>query len=268
MLSAQNAVQAICQYMFDELNFDYFDYHHYYDDGRSLILINDQGDGLRKSFLQRYFAEGIYLQPDDLDALRKLYHSQKKLFGFRTAEYSLLDQLPTTLKHRKALELTQSFQIGNRIYFVERHSDHVELAGFGSNFHNSNFCNFCVQNMVILQSFIKYFRDEGHNLIEAAKKNPVLIAPLSTYQSPNQRFDRMQYVGYDFKNNKKINLSLTGQEAASLKQLGTGKTFKEAAKNLLISPPTVENHIYSAKMKSKCKSTDELLELFSTLTRR
>ena len=266
LLSTQDAVQAICQYMFDELDFDYFDYGHYYDDGRTFHLLNDTGDGRGKSFVKSYYNEGLYITIDELEYLRKKYCSAENLFGFFTADIAFTDELPDKVKHRTQMEIGESFSIGPRIYLFKRYKDYVELSGFGSNIHKHNFYNFCIQNLPILESFIKYFREEAQDLIEMTKKECVTLSPRSDYQQEDSRY--RNFVGYDFRKKQKINMRLTGQEAASLQQLASGKTFKEAAKNLLISPRTVESYIHNAKTKIGCQSTHELLEIFSNLTRR
>ena len=265
-LSIQDAVQSICQYMFDELNFDHFDYGHYYDDGRTFHLLNDTGDGCGKSFVKSYYNEGLCITIDELEYLRKKYCSAENLFGFFTADIAFTDDLPDKARHRKNIEISNSFSIGPRIYLFKRYKDYVELSGFGSNIHKHNFYNFCIQNFPILESFIKYFREEAKGIIEMTKKECVTIAPRSDFQQEDSRY--RNFVGYDFRGNQKINMRLTGQEAASLQQLASGKTFKEAAKKLLISPRTVESYIHNAKTKISCQSTRELLEVFSNLASR
>ena len=266
LLNTQDAVQAICQYMFDELNFDYFDYGHYYDDGRTFHLFNDTGNGCGKSFAKSYYNEGLYITIDELEYLRKKYCSAEKLFGFFTADIAFTDDLPDKAKHRTQMEIGNSFSIGPRIYLFKRYKDYVELSGFGSNIHKHNFYNFCIQNFPILESFIRYFREEAKGLIEMTKKECVTISPRSDYQQEDSRY--RNFVGYDFNKNQKINMRLTVQESASLQQLASGKTFKQAAKNLLISPRTVESYIYNARTRIGCQSTHALLEIFSNLASR
>ena len=144
------------------------------------------------------------------------------------------------------------------------------MAGFGSSYYDSDtFCNFCVQNMPILHNFVKYFKIEAKALIEAAEKDPILIDSYSGLaQQSICKLDYVAYDGYDFKLKKQITLRLTKQEAACLEMLSTGKTFKEVARSLTISPRTVEGHIYNVKMKSKTDSTNHLIKMFSNLVKR
>jgi DNA-binding CsgD family transcriptional regulator len=58
-----------------------------------------------------------------------------------------------------------------------------------------------------------------------------------------------------------IDIAFTHREYATLLQLAHGKTFKEAAQVLQISPRTVETHIN--KMKNKTNfPTSKLIRLF------
>ena len=213
------------------------------------------------------YDDELYVRVNDLEQIIKGYDDTLCLIGFWTPQFNVTDGLANEPIYRKQMEIAYLCNIDHRVVFSQQFKDYIEITTFGtSSYQTSTFLNFCIQNLIVLQNFIQYFKTEAEDLIEAAKKDPIMLSPRSPLKAPKST--SMDFVGYDFKNKKKITLKLTGQEAASLKQLGTGKTFKEAAKNLLISPRTVENHIYSAKMKSGCNSTNDLVELFSTLTRR
>jgi DNA-binding CsgD family transcriptional regulator len=149
---------------------------------------------------------------------------------------------------------------------LRRYKKYTEISGFGSNSYGQSFHNFCLQNAIILHSFVEYFREEAKSLIADSEKRCTTISSGLTYEIPDP--NRQNFVGYDFKKKKKIILSLTYQEAACLQQLAKGKTFKEIAKNLLISPRTVQNYIYNAQIKSGFHSVHDLLETFSNLVCR
>jgi DNA-binding CsgD family transcriptional regulator len=63
---------------------------------------------------------------------------------------------------------------------------------------------------------------------------------------------------HHFANGNEINLTKKEKECASL--LLTGKTSNEIAKNLFISPRTVEKHIDSLRNKTQCRRKAELIQ--------
>lgn len=100
LLNTQDAVQAICQFMLDELKFNHFDYGYYYDSGKNFTLTNDTGNGCGKTWLQRYYEEGVYITIDELEQLRQKYNNPRQLIGFLTPEIAVTDELPNKSKHR------------------------------------------------------------------------------------------------------------------------------------------------------------------------
>ncbi|RZI45940.1 helix-turn-helix transcriptional regulator [Candidatus Finniella inopinata] len=264
MLSVQDAVQAICQYMFDQLDFNHFSYRRYYDDGKTINLVNSDADDNGRTYIKALYGEDLYVRTEDLKRMTTRKAITPRLMGFLTPQFGVADGLANAPFYRKQMELASLCNIGNRVGFYQRFKNYIEISAFGSSSYEMGvFLNFCIQNLSVFQNFIQYFRTAAEDLIEMAIKDPIMLSSPSTLKSPQSSV--VNFVGHDFKNNRKITLRLTGQEAAILQQLSKGQTFKGAAKNMLISPRTVENHIYSAKMKSKCNSTNELVELFSNL---
>ena len=161
------------------------------------------------------------------------------------------------------MELATTCLIKQRIYFGYRHKDYMELVGFGSNAYTGNFHTFCMQNLHVFRNFISYFREEAKDIIKAAQKEALNTPPSSTYHlSSNTHQD---FNGYDFFNKRKISLRLTNQESACVQQLLQGKSFKETAKFLTLSPRTVESYIKNIKNKTGYESTSELLDFLFRL---
>ncbi len=181
---AQDAVQSICQFMFDELDFDHFSYRRHYDSGRTVHFISNNESGHGRSFLKTLYGEGVYASIDHIAQLTNAYGKIPRVFGFVTPQFSMTDVLINHQVYRKQMEFAQSFNIGNRVVFSQRFKDYYEISTFvGSSYETGVFCNFCTHNLRILQNFIKYFREQAKDLIDAAEKDPIMIAPGSTYKS-------------------------------------------------------------------------------------
>ncbi|RZI45945.1 LuxR C-terminal-related transcriptional regulator [Candidatus Finniella inopinata] len=267
-LSVQDAVQAICQNMFDELNFDYFGYRRQYFDGTTIHLMNSGKDGNGGSFLKALYGEGVYFSVDEIEQVITSFDSSSHLFGFVTPKFSLTDGLTNQLIYQKQIEIAHIFNIGkNKTAFFQNSQDFTDMIIFGSSFHETGtFCNFCIQNLSVLQNFVKYFRRQAKSLIEAAKEDPILLAPSLTYKIPKTNL--LNFTGYNFKEKRKITLQFTEQEANSLELLASGKTVGGIASDLRISLHAVKNHFHEATKRSDFQTIYELLKIFPTLARR
>lgn len=266
MLASCDRIQSICQWMFDQLNFNHFDYGHYYDNGKTFHLTNDRCSGYGQASLKSYYAEEIYITFNELDSLsRKWSNPNDYLFGFLTPELAFTDELPERLKYRKQMEILANYSIYRRIYFFSYQKDHFEVVGFGCNSREDNFHSICIQNLPILRSFITYFRHQAKDIIEAAEQQAVYTLPIDMCNKPSLHIHQ-DFIGYDFFNKKKLQLRLTNQEAACLTKLAQGKSFKETARLLTLSPRTVESYLHNIKNKMGCDSTSELLNIFCNLT--
>ncbi|WP_165380357.1 LuxR C-terminal-related transcriptional regulator [Candidatus Finniella inopinata] len=181
--------------------------------------------------------------------------------------FSATDTLMKHPTYRKQMEIALSCNMENRVVFYQRFKDYCEISIFGSSFHDTAaFCNFCIQNLSVLQNFVKYFRSQAKSLIEAANEDPILLDPCSSYKILETNL--LNFVGYNFKEKRKITLQLTEQEANSLELLASGKTVEEVAKNLQLSSYIVKSHIGEMIKKSECQSIYGLLKIFPTLAPR
>ena len=74
----------------------------------------------------------------------------------------------------------------------------------------------------------------------------------------------LQHIGFD-QSNSNINTQLTERELDCLISLSRGKTLKEVAKELNISPRTVETHLERIKYKFNCQTKTQAIDLFISI---
>lgn len=225
-------------------------------------LTNDLGDDEKKNWLYTHYSEGFNPTIDEIEQIRQKYNNPLQFMVFFTPDVTIAGGL--ALKHLRNIELGERYNVKKRIYFGYRHKEYLELSGFGSQTHGNDFYDLCIQNLPTFRSFINYFKIQAKDLIEKAQKEAVYLCPLS--EQKNIPSPRQDFVRYDFFNKRKIVLRLTAQEAACLQSLAHGKTFKETAKLLTLSPRTVESYIRNIKNKVDCDNTSELINLFSSFT--
>ena len=255
--------------MFDQLNFNHFSYSFFYDDGQNFNLINDTGDGMGKKFLQNCYAKGLYGTINEVEAIRLRSCDPQQCAGFLTPEVAATDVLPDAAirtKYHHQISLAKKCNVSHRIYFTYRRKNYLRLTGFGSNAYPKQFHNFCLQHLPIFRQFIIYFEKEARVLLQEAGKFSLHLPPLSL---PQLFLRGVQYfVGYDFVNKRKIELKLTLQESACLQKLTEGKSVKEIAQVLQLSPKTIETQIANLKRKLRCSHTSQLIDIFLTLSHR
>jgi LuxR family transcriptional regulator, quorum-sensing system regulator SolR len=140
-----------------------------------------------------------------------------------------------------------NFDISNGISIAERHADYMEYFAFATTRKNTSIINtFYINNLDILQKYCLYFREQAKNLLATGEKNRILTRNLIT--DPSQRTD--------LPNNASKILTNRQLDCASL--LLKGKTYKEIATQLNLSPRTVETHLNVLKTKFDCRNTVDL----------
>ena len=264
LLSSSDYIHSLCQYLFEQLNFNHFSYGHYYDNGQTFRLMNDEGSGMGKKFLHSYYSEGLYANIEELQHLKSVFGNYQRLVGFKTPEISMADNVSHPTMRSKLcnqIELAKSSGVTHQISFGYRYKDYTSIIAFGSSSYATGFHNFCMQHLAVFRQFIEYFEQEAHSLLEKVKAQAI-----STLDTPQKSVFRTEnFMGYDFLNKRQINLQLSPREIECLQKLTEGKSMKEAARVLSLSPRTVENYINNLKLKFNTQNTSQLLDTFLTL---
>lgn len=173
-----------------------------------------------------------------------------------------------------AYDWQSSFSIGHPIYFIEYERDYFDLIIYGAKSNNPNIINVYLSNIEILEQFKIYFKDNAKKLIEQSNKNRIwLPGAMSANMTASKQIQEHE----NFKNkilkqleikryiplgaDKKILLS--NRELDTMKQLSLGCTLKEAAKNMNISPRTVETHLNHIRQKLGVFRKSDIIKLLS-----
>lgn len=169
-----------------------------------------------------------------------------------------------------------SFNIGQPIYFIEHETDYFDLFVFGSTPDNLDIINFYIGNIDILEKFKLYFKSKAKKLIEKSTQNRVWLPGV---MSANMLAAKDNHERELFKNNIlrqleikqyilpgiKQDISLSRRELDTIRQLTNGCTVKEAARNLDLSPRTVESYLNNIKYKLCLTKKSEIIQLLSEL---
>lgn len=108
-----------------------------------------------------------------------------------------------------------------------------------------------LRNIDLLQAFLGYFRKEAKELIDESAKNPIRC-PFIKPNEENRKFDHTEIITNDFLrelNQRSRRGELSAREIDCIYFTSLDMTAKEIARELNISPKTVERHLENAKNK-------------------
>ena len=119
-----------------------------------------------------------------------------------------------------------------------------------------------MESFLLLGKFLKYFMENvGLDIAMAREKNDVLITPKLYLQEQSKTLPSEQERAFleELDIFTKRNDPLSSRERECISLCSYGKTAKEVARNLKMSPRTVEAHLAHAKEKLDCKNIKELI---------
>lgn len=160
-------------------------------------------------------------------------------------------------------EGAQHFDFGNGISIAKSSGQEKALACFYSSYNNHKINEFYVNNINLLKSYIEYFEEQVHSIIQASDR---LVTP-QRYLGDSASRDSSKFEAESrvlFRNGKIIKvktqeLNLTNREIECIRLCAKGFSAKMIARQLNVSPRTVESHINSAKEKLNCRNVSELV---------
>ena len=159
--------------------------------------------------------------------------------------------------HNPILEKAREFNIDHGITFIEPCFDGCEFFFIGTEVKRHDVMSKYLANLDLIERFFDYFRDKAKPIIAEAIRQKITIpgkfdvAPKLFY--PNE-FNRSGFL------NSLSPIEFTSRELDCIRLLTKGYTQKMIAKELTISPRTVETHLNHIKDKTATNSKDELVK--------
>jgi DNA-binding CsgD family transcriptional regulator len=251
----RNSIRPLCASLFSQVQLiNYFDYQHYYDDGRVFTTCT------HPEYIKHYYAEGVYITINEMEKLRQSYGSPKKMNGFFCKEIAMTDSLELKNKGRLNIALGEQFNIEKRFYLAKREKNYIELVGIGTNQVEKmqDFMLLCLENLQIFNAFIDYFKDVGRGIINTFKGEMIT----SPYKLECKQ-ENKQLKHHNFKTGN--NFSLSSREYECLESMALGRPMKETAHLLNLSPRTIEAHMNNIKIKTGFYAKSQLVSFFQSL---
>jgi DNA-binding CsgD family transcriptional regulator len=239
----------ICSEFFRFLNLNYFAYGFYNDGAHFTLRTNLE--------LCKYTLEHNLFSINSKvsqDRIRQIPLAQIKAF--------VNSGKPQDALHQCVFD----FNIWNSLCIMLRKEHSLHWWTFGTDRNNYGILSEYVNKRPLFESFIRYFNHAAVDIINV-NDNLKIIHPGyripaydPTYDNASQQLQTRFLKETMSPTNKKM--YLTKREAECINYLGQGKTAKEVANLLKISPRTVEYYLQNARLRLKCSDRSHLINFF------
>lgn len=161
--------------------------------------------------------------------------------------------------HQPILNKAREFNIDHGITFVEPQQDGCEFFFIGTNVDKPQIMNKYLSHIDLLERFLDYFREKAKPLIDRAMKEKIIIPNKFEKAPQNLICKDLDRAGF-------INLlnpqHFSVREMDCIRLLTRGYTHKMIAKELGISPRTVETYLEHIKDKTDTHTKGEVGQIF------
>lgn len=253
LFTASADINDLCKPLSEYFDITYFRYVRSYDNGLQADLCNNAN-----------WADFFYLE--------KKYH-RISAFNKHPTLYQTGSILWENLHASKPIliEGKERFKIDHGITLIQRQCDSTEFFHFGTTPNNTHINNIYINNLDLFKRFALYFKDKAGTLIKRAetkklsthsahKKHPVDDALLFNKVKTEAFINELSIQNYHLEGKLK-GIILTDREFECVKQLAKGKTAKNIAQHLALSPRTIEGYINKIKIKINCQTKSEMISL-------
>lgn len=237
-LTSANDIDQICNPL-KKLGITYFSYTRSEDSGERVYLSNFP------CRLEYYFANQQYL----------IGHTESSP-TFYEEQFIFWSTLPRQFMY----DDMRGIGIDHGVYLVLPAENYCEFFAFAGDKNNHQLINTYINNYHWLKKFALYFKEQAKPILTQANKVKIIL-PFSSksidFVTSFQGLDELLTI----KNQPK--LSRRQVECAGL--LIQGKTYKEIAKEIGLSPRTVETYLNNLKLKLECNNKAELISMLTSI---
>lgn len=254
-------IKDICEPLNKIFNISHFGYIRHFDDGSYLIVSNSPGY-LESVACYDYSFSSTYFK--SMPKQFSKYETHKIIWP-----QGVGDEL---------IEKLQAQNIHNCFNINKENNGNLEVYFFGANKHYPLITDLYQHNFYILEEFIDYFHKVGQDLCNSSDITKQAISPYLRKYYPQiaNIFElstpwEQDFIHFNSVLHTKIQeeiYSITKRNFLSLREfqclssLSIGKTAKEIALTLNISPRTVETYIDKIRFKIKCNNKKEIIQYF------
>lgn len=251
--------QAICENFLKASNIDFVNYARIYPND-TLTLVTTFPDTYPQA-----------IKDKTINTSKNLNAIIEKNKGISSIKNAALYMARWDNQAKKCLK--EKYDFGDIVVITFKKKQYFECFCFGefkAKSHTKNVANFCFNHLDTIIKFRHYFVSKANKLIDTASSNKIIlnhgVANLDRGDNLTE-FNQKQFQStiqpkyYTlYHNNEDIHVS--NREFECLKYLAHGRTKKETAKFLDISPRTVENYEQRLQRKLKVNSSSKLIDVY------
>lgn len=217
-------IQHVCEIIrpLNKLGISYFTYTRSEDDGSRIYLSS------HANIMENYFSKKLYLN-GNTEAKPSKYHSQIIFWD--------------TLLNQNIFKFSRSQNVDYGIYIIKAHNTYCEFFGFATKKGNVNIINTYLNQLDTLKKFIDYFLEKAQFLVKQVEEQKIILPFRKLIAKNNQLLHQAAF---------------SKRQSECVDLLLSGKTTKEIANHLQLSPRTIEHYINTIKNKFGCKNKTEL----------
>ncbi|MBT4879962.1 MAG: helix-turn-helix transcriptional regulator [Alphaproteobacteria bacterium] len=223
----------------------------------------------------RFFEDGTHLQLcTNTDWLK--FYLQKKFYDNESHYRNMLEKIPVddsnfvlweTLPQSQLTSSLYESNIWNGLSIYKRYKNYAEAFYFSSTRDSHQIIDFFVNHQALLTQYSFYFKEKASDFI-INPPNEVITVPAKMLDFGNlcipkhNSENRLSFFRDIEAHTPGVGAQLSCREHECISHISKGKTMKETACDMGLSPRTVEQYIVNVKKKFKCKTKSEVIEYF------
>lgn len=245
-MNASKKIQIICEPLFKMSQIEWFGYSQEYFNGSKILLANSLS-WLENNFSKSYFKLGPMRYVD-----------------FYQNEFMLWDHFR---KDEQIEDAKKNFNIDHGITFAKKQENFIELFHFAATCDNHEIINWYINHLHLLKRFCHFYTEQMQSchikLPSITNQEDALIIQNEFAQLialANNQQSLVDINDYWHAGHRGNNIILSKREVDLAKLLLKGMTAKEIAKNLGLSPRTIEFYMIRMKKKFNCNYKAALIQ--------
>lgn len=246
-------VETLCEPLFKNFGITHFGCIRMLENGQMLRVTNNA------KWTKEFFQHEFYNDIDIFDMRNVPLNDQRSVY------------LGGNPYNQHLSMLCSEFNIWNFMLIYERFETHGDFWFFGTTRDNHQIINFYVNNLNVLQHFILHFKNKVAHLFDMTDPSKLIstkIRPLSGEYKEQQDLQRfLKEISYNKHalGGNFYGTYLSKREAECLHYFSQGRSMKEIANHIGLSPKTIETYINNVKTKIGRHTKSELISMFSKL---
>lgn len=246
-LQASKQMHAITKPLQEYFNIVYFDHVRIYQNGQCFYLCNHAS--WFALFLERAYA---------LPGPKDYQQSGQYLWLGIDALHTYDEQL---------FVAQQNFKFGHGVSFIDQQQNYYDLYNFAGPADKPQMINFYLNQKEMLLSFVHFYKAKAHTLIRQADRSRIMLPlrniPVEDYEKTRYESFLSRISDHRFYLEELSGVHLSEREMQCLKAYIHGYSAKQIARNLALSPRTIEFYLANVKAKLGLRTKASLMQRFA-----